>query len=63
MGNKISLEDNLIELRMVSKQMIRSSKKCEKNEKAALGKLKKVRRIKKKDGLLLCLLLLTCSFF
>ena len=43
MGNKISLEDNLIELKMVSKQMVRSSKKCEKNEKAALTKLKKVR--------------------
>lgn len=42
MGNKVSLEDNLIELKMVSKQMIRSSKKCEKNEKAALAKLKKV---------------------
>mmetsp|Transcript_10534 Transcript_10534/g.13966 ORF Transcript_10534/g.13966 Transcript_10534/m.13966 type:complete len:203 (-) Transcript_10534:214-822(-) len=41
MGNKISLEENLIELRMVSKQMARSSKKCEKNEKAALQKLKK----------------------
>lgn len=41
MGNKVSLEDNLINLRMVSKQMIRSSKKCEKNEKAALSKLKK----------------------
>ena len=45
MGNKISLEDNLIELKMVSKQMVRSSKKCEKNEKAALTKLKKVRRL------------------
>lgn len=41
MGNKPSLEENLIELRMVSKQMVRSSKKCEKNEKAALDKLKK----------------------
>ena len=93
MGNKVSLEENLIELRIVSKQvrcrrrtrslsraldpstttdtvdsiaiahrpacmprtnlrffsdfflgqMIRSSKKCEKNEKEALKKLKKVR--------------------
>lgn len=44
MGNKISLEDEMINLRIVSKQMQRSAKKCEKNEKAALDKLKKVRR-------------------
>jgi len=43
MGNKVSLEEELINLRIVSKQMQRSSKKCEKNEKAALEKLKKVR--------------------
>lgn len=43
MGNSISLEEELINLRMVSKQMQRSSKKCEKNEKAAVDKLKKVR--------------------
>jgi charged multivesicular body protein 1 len=42
MGNSISLEEELINLRMVSKQMQRSSKKCEKNEKAAVDKLKKV---------------------
>ena len=42
MGNKVSLQDNLIELKMVSKQMARSSKKCEKTEKVALQKLKKV---------------------
>ena len=42
MGNKVSLEEELINLRIVSKQMQRSSKKCEKNEKAALEKLKKV---------------------
>lgn len=36
------MEDNLIDLRIVSKQMARSAKKCESNEKAALGKLKKV---------------------
>uniref|UniRef100_A0A7S1Z7S6 Uncharacterized protein n=1 Tax=Trieres chinensis TaxID=1514140 RepID=A0A7S1Z7S6_TRICV len=41
MGNKISLEDELINLRITSKQMQRSAKKCEKNEKAALEKLKK----------------------
>lgn len=42
MGNKVSLENEMINLRIVSKQMQRSSKKCEKNEKAALEKLKKV---------------------
>lgn len=42
MGNKVSLEDEMVNLRIVSKQMLRSSKKCEKNEKAALQKLKKV---------------------
>jgi len=44
MGNKVSLEDEMVNLRIVSKQMQRSSKKCEKNEKAALQKLKKVSR-------------------
>ena len=43
MGNKVSLEEQLIDLRITSKQMLRSSKKCEKNEKAAIEKLKKVR--------------------
>ena len=43
MGNKISLEEQMIDLRITSKQMQRSSKKCEKNEKAAIEKLKKVR--------------------
>lgn len=42
MGNKVSLEDEMVNLRIVSKQMQRSAKKCEKNEKAALDKLKKV---------------------
>lgn len=41
MGNKISLEEQLIDLRITSKQMQRSAKKCEKNEKAAIEKLKK----------------------
>jgi charged multivesicular body protein 1 len=45
MGNKVSLEEELINLRIVTKQMQRSSKKCEKNEKAALEKLKKVNRL------------------
>jgi len=44
MGNKVSLEENLIDLRIVSKQMARSAKKCEANEKAAINKLKKVRK-------------------
>lgn len=41
MGNKISLEDNLLDMRITSKQMQRASKKCEKNEKSAIEKLKK----------------------
>lgn len=51
MGNKVSLEEEMINLRIVSKQMQRSSKKCEKNEKQALEKLKKV----SKDSLYLFL--------
>ena len=43
MGNKVSLDEQLIDLRITSKQMQRSAKKCEKNEKAAIEKLKKVR--------------------
>jgi charged multivesicular body protein 1 len=42
MGNRVSLEDEMINLRIVSKQMARSAKKSEKNEKAALEKTKKV---------------------
>jgi len=42
MGNKVSLEDELINLKITSKTMQRSSKKCEKSEKAAIEKLKKV---------------------
>lgn len=38
-----SLENNMIELKMVSRQMLRSTKKCEKREQQALAKLKKVR--------------------
>lgn len=41
MGNKISLEEELINLRLTSKQMQRASKKCDKNEKEAVKKLKK----------------------
>jgi len=36
-----SLEDELINLRLTSKQMQRASKKCEKNEKEAVTKVKK----------------------
>ena len=42
MGNKVSLEEQMINLRIVSKQMQRSSMKCKKSEKAAIEKLKKV---------------------
>lgn len=38
--NKKSLEDDLITFKMTSRQMNRSSKKCEKNEKANIAKLK-----------------------
>lgn len=41
MGNKVSLEEELINLRITSKQMQRASKKCTDNEKKALDKLKK----------------------
>jgi charged multivesicular body protein 1 len=44
MGNKISLEEELVNLKITSKQMQRAAKKCEKNEKAAVNKLKKVSR-------------------
>jgi len=37
---KASLEDEMINLRLVSKQMLRSSKKCEQGEKKAIKKLK-----------------------
>jgi len=40
MGNKISLEDELINLRVTSKQMKRSSLKCINNEKKEIDKLK-----------------------
>lgn len=41
MGNKISLEEEMINMRIVSKQMQRSAQKCKKNEQAAIEKLKK----------------------
>eukprot|EP01083_Nonionella_stella_P290174 987437_1 len=50
MGNKVSLEDNLIDMRITSKQMQRSAKKCEKNEKMAIEKLKKAIKQGNSDG-------------
>lgn len=41
MGQKHSLEDDLINFRLTSKQMVRSSKKCDKNMAANKEKLKK----------------------
>lgn len=41
MGNKVSLEDHLVNLRLTSKQMVRASKKAEGSEKEAKNKLKK----------------------
>tara|TARA_B110000305_G_C19260206_1_gene549137 strand:+ start:22 stop:636 length:615 start_codon:yes stop_codon:yes gene_type:complete len=41
MGAGPSLEDELVNLRITSKQMARSALKCEKNEKSAKAKLKK----------------------
>jgi charged multivesicular body protein 1 len=41
MGQKHSLEDDLIEFRLTSKQMLRSAKKCEKNMASEKVKLKK----------------------
>jgi len=46
---KASLEDEMINLRIVSKQMLRSSKKCEQSEKKAIKKLKAVRFTVKKS--------------
>jgi charged multivesicular body protein 1 len=40
-AKKVSLEDELINLKMTSKSMARSATKCTKNEKAAIAKLKK----------------------
>jgi len=42
MGAKHSLEDDLITFKLTSKQMARSSAKCEKAEKVQLEKLKQV---------------------
>lgn len=41
MGNSVSLEEELINLKLTTKQMQRAHKKCEKNEKEAVKKLKK----------------------
>jgi len=50
MGNKISLEDQLIDLRITSKQMQRSSKKCYAKEKSNIDKLKKAIRDGNSEG-------------
>mmetsp|Transcript_23332 Transcript_23332/g.32627 ORF Transcript_23332/g.32627 Transcript_23332/m.32627 type:complete len:203 (-) Transcript_23332:195-803(-) len=41
MGNRMTMEDQIIELRMASKQMKRQSQKCSKQEKAEQMKVKK----------------------
>ena len=41
MGNKHSLQDDIITFRLTSKQMARSAKKCDKNMATAKEKLKK----------------------
>lgn len=41
MGNKVSLQDELVNLKITSKQMVSASKKCEKNQKTAKNQVKK----------------------
>ncbi|KAJ8606763.1 hypothetical protein CTAYLR_009559 [Chrysophaeum taylorii] len=41
MGNKVSLQDELVNLKITSKQMVSASKKCEKNQKTAKSNVKK----------------------
>ncbi|GAB5036344.1 snf7 family protein [Nannochloropsis oceanica] len=50
MGNKPSLEDHLVNLRLTSKQMVRGSKKCESSEKEAKSKLKKAIEARNTEG-------------
>mmetsp|Transcript_6803 Transcript_6803/g.9904 ORF Transcript_6803/g.9904 Transcript_6803/m.9904 type:complete len:214 (-) Transcript_6803:203-844(-) len=50
MGNSVSLEDELINLRLTSKAMARSSEKCRKNEKVACQKVKKAIQQGNTDG-------------
>ncbi|EWM29733.1 snf7 family protein [Nannochloropsis gaditana] len=50
MGNKPSLEDHLVNLRLTSKQMVRGSKKCESSEKDARNKLKKAIQSRNLEG-------------
>lgn len=50
MGNRQSLEDHLVNLRLTSKQMQRGSKKCEEAEKAAKTKLKKAIQAQNVEG-------------
>jgi len=50
MGNSPSLEDELVNLRITSKAMSRSSLKCDKAQKAAKDKLKKAIGQGNKEG-------------
>jgi len=50
MGQALSLQDELVNLRITSKQMARSAIKCEKNEKAAKAKLKKAIQQQNTEG-------------
>lgn len=50
MGNKVSLEDHLVNLRLASKQMVRASKKAEGSEKEAKNKLKKAIEARNTEG-------------
>uniref|UniRef100_A0A7S2GWE3 Charged multivesicular body protein 1b n=1 Tax=Helicotheca tamesis TaxID=374047 RepID=A0A7S2GWE3_9STRA len=49
-GKKPTLEDELINLKITSKQMQRQAKKCERNEKAAIEKVKKAIKQGNKEG-------------
>jgi len=50
MGNKVSLEENLINLRLTSKQMQRESTKCQSKEKENKAKIKKAIEQGNHDG-------------
>jgi charged multivesicular body protein 1 len=50
MGNSVSLEDELINLKLTSKAMVRSSEKCQKNANVASQKVKKAIQQNNPDG-------------
>jgi len=50
MGNKVSLEDELINLKMSSKQMIQASKKCDKSHKKQLKEVQKAIKLGNREG-------------